>query len=409
PLTVVGGPVASINPLPLSPAIDVFVLGAAELLWPDFIRLLKENPSRDDLLDHLAAKDGFFVPNRHLDGEGRPRHRVRRCEKRDFHMVQEDLVPASHIVTPHTEYAGRGLIEMSRGCPEKCRYCWVSFNYGRLRCYSKAGILRRVRQLQKTTNRVGFVATAVGDHPDLDEILETCADLGLNTAISSLRIPALRPEILRPLARCGSRSITIAPETGSEDLRRSLGKPITNQQILVALETAQSCGIPGLKIYFIVGLPNETEGDVVAIADLVRQARSIMDRAGRGKGSTVPLHVGVSVLVPKPYTPFQHVPMMDAKTSRKRVRLLSKLIRQIPNTRLSVPSYREAVWQCLLSRGTRNAFEALQIATDGASTAEVLKQHSEQVRQATLEPQGHPPLWQFIASAPQKESALSCD
>ncbi|MCP4902775.1 MAG: hypothetical protein GY906_37920, partial [bacterium] len=105
PLTVVGGPVASINPLPLSPAIDVFVLGAAELLWPDFIRLLKENPSRDDLLDHLAAKDGFFVPTRHLDGEGRPRHRVRRCEKRDFHMVQEDLVPASHIVTPHTEYA----------------------------------------------------------------------------------------------------------------------------------------------------------------------------------------------------------------------------------------------------------------------------------------------------------------
>ena len=221
PLLVMGGAVASINPLPLAPAIDVFVLGSAELLWPPLLHLIQENPSRDRLLLELADRDGFFVPRHHLEVGGRPQ-KVRRVEKRDVHMADPAMVPVSHVVTPHTEYSNRGLVEMSRGCPEKCRYCWVSYNYGRLRCYPKDAILDRVDRLHRMTDRVGFVATAVGDHPDLAEILEECRRREINVALSSLRIPAMREEVLKPLAESGARSITIAPETGTDELRRKL-------------------------------------------------------------------------------------------------------------------------------------------------------------------------------------------
>ncbi len=213
PLVVVGGAVASINPLPLAEAVDVFVLGAAEILWPGLLASIRDTSDRDRLLADLAETDGFFIPRHHLDSDGKPSGRRRRLEKRDRHMSDAETVPASHIVTPHTEYSNRGLVEMSRGCPEKCNYCWVSYSYGRLRTYDADAILARVDELSHVTNRIGFVATAVGDHPDLAAILSECRGRQLEVALSSLRIPAMVPEVLNPLAASGARSVTISNST----------------------------------------------------------------------------------------------------------------------------------------------------------------------------------------------------
>ncbi|HHQ48501.1 MAG TPA: radical SAM protein, partial [Acidobacteria bacterium] len=255
PLVVLGGAVASINPLPLAPVADVFCLGAAERVWRPLLELALDEPDRERLLARLASMEGYFVPEHHLDAAGRPLHRLRRLEKRRHEMEEAGLVPVSQLISPNTEYRDRGLVEMSRGCPEKCRYCWVSHNYGRLRAYPAEHILARVEELAAVTRRIGFVATAVGDHPELARILETCRSMGLDVALSSLRIPAMREEILRPLAASGARSITIAPETGSDELRRRLGKPTGNAEILAAVEAAQRSGIESLKMYFIAGLP----------------------------------------------------------------------------------------------------------------------------------------------------------
>ena len=404
PLVVVGGPVASINPLPLSPAVDVFCLGAGEILLPHLLRVLTEAPTRRRALEELASFDGFFVPRYHLDEKGRPMERRRRLEKRDRHMAAPDLVPVSHIVTPHTEYSGRGLIEMSRGCPEKCAYCWVGFNYGRLRIYPADAILDRVDRLSKVTRRIGFVATAVGDHPDLPAILQRCLERDLDVALSSLRIPAMVPDVLRPLARSGARSVTIAPETGSEELRRRLNKPISNDRILEAVEYAQEAGIPGLKMYFIVGLPGETDDDVEAIGALLRSTREIMLAHGRRRGHVGPLHAGVSILIPKPYTPYSGVAMLEAGEARRRLRLLRKSIAGLPNFRLNTPSYREAVWQGYLGRGGVEAFSALQMRADGRPVAEILASRRSPVEAATVDPPGDDRPWEFIGSAPIRSS-----
>ena len=409
PLLVMGGAVSSINPLPMASTIDVFVLGSAERLWPTLIDLAARLFDRDRLLDELAGQDGFFVPRAHLDEHGRPNRRLRRVEKRDSHMADRELIPSSWVVTPNTEYAGRGLVEMSRGCPEKCRYCWVSYNYGRLRCYPTDGILQRVRDLSQITNRVGFVATAVGDHPDLPTILDESLALGMNVALSSLRIPAMVADVLRPLAASGARSVTIAPETGSDRLRRELNKPITNGRILDAVETAQLCGIHSLKMYFIVGLPGETDDDLLAIADLVESALHIVRSGGRTRGSMGTVHAGFNLLIPKPYTPYSKTAMLDRTEARRRLELIFHRLAGLPNLKIDRPSYRESIWQGLLSRGDVTTFRAVERVADGDGLSRVLRDEKRLVDEAALSAAEGEPVWQFISSAPRPRPSPSLD
>jgi radical SAM superfamily enzyme YgiQ (UPF0313 family) len=400
PLVVVGGAVASINALPLSPAVDVFVLGSAELLWPRFLEILRAGTDRGRLLEELAELDGFFVPSLHLDTRGVPLGKRRRVEKRDAHMADHAMVPASHVVTPHTEYSGRGLIEMSRGCPEKCRYCWVSYNYGRLRSYSTEGIMDRVDRLSTITNRIGFVATAVGDHPDLAEILDACRRRGLEVALSSLRIPAMRREILEPLAASGARSVTIAPETGTDRLRTSLNKPISNESILEAVSTAQACGIESIKMYFIIGLPGETDDDLRGIADLLRKAQALMVAHGRARGRVGSLLAGFNVLVPKPYTPYAREAMVTRQEARRKMEIVERAAAGISNLQIDRPSYRLAQWQTFLSRGDVSVYGALESAASGLALGARLASHREGVDDTTLHPVEGSPVWQFVVSAP---------
>jgi radical SAM superfamily enzyme YgiQ (UPF0313 family) len=404
PLLVMGGAVASINPLPLAPAVDIFVLGSAELLWPILVETIREHPNRDDLLLELAGRDGFFVPLHHLDSQGLPTGRRRRIEKRDAHMTEPAYLPASHVVTPHTEYSERGLVEMSRGCPEKCRYCWVSYNYGRLRCYPTDSVLERVERVRRVTDRVGFVATAVGDHPELAEILEDCRRNDLNVALSSLRIPAMREEILRPLAESGARSVTIAPETGTDALRCRLNKPITNSAILEAVDTAQLCGISSLKMYFIVGLPGETDADLEGIGDLLRRTQTLIVGRGRERGRVGTLHAGFNVLVPKPYTPYSRESMLTRNETRRRLRLIEKVVSGVPNLRLDRPAYREAQWQAFLSRGDCATYRFLEEAANGTSLSDILSSHRDLISKSVFNRVEGPPVWRFISSAPRGQA-----
>jgi radical SAM superfamily enzyme YgiQ (UPF0313 family) len=317
------------------------------------------------------------------------------------------MVPSSHVVTPHTEYRGRGLVEMSRGCPEKCRYCWVSFNYGKLRCYPTDAILDRVHNLSQITDRVGFVATAVGDHPELPEILGNCREMGLNVALSSLRIPAMIPNVLRPLADSGARSVTIAPETGSETLRQSLNKPIPNQRLLQAVEAAQRCGIPHLKMYFIVGLPHETDADLEAVADLLRETQAIMRSHGRDRGSMGTLHAGFSILAPKPYTPYSRERVLSRPEFRRRMRVIERSVKGIPNLKLDRPSYREALWQTVLSRGDSQTYELIHQLADHGRLGRLLTDHRDLIRRSACTINDDEPLWRFISSAPRNRAAPS--
>lgn len=366
PVIVMGGSCASINPLPMSEFVDVFALGAAENVLPDLLAALEGEEEREAVIERLAALDGFYVPAFHRheeEGDGLPK--LNKRELTEEQMKQPGHLPTTAIVTPHTEFSEKFLIEMSRGCPEKCRYCWASFGMGRFRWHPTEYILASLERARPVTNQLGFVATAVGDHPDIETILREANGMGFRTSVSSIRIPAVTEGVLDALHDSGDRSITLAPETGTDELRVKMGKPIPNAFLLEKVRLIFRHGFTSLKLYFIVGLPGETAEDVQGILDLVAQARAIMLEELPRKGLIGNIHMGVNVLVPKPFTPWQREPMDDEKSLKEKIAVLRRGVARMPNVSMGSVSARQGIWQTYISRAGSDAAEALEAAAKG--------------------------------------------
>jgi radical SAM superfamily enzyme YgiQ (UPF0313 family) len=366
PVIVMGGSCASINPLPMSEFVDVFAIGAAENVLPDLLAALEGEEEREAVIERLAALDGFYVPGFHLhEEEGDALPKLNKRELTEEQMKQPGHLPTTAIVTPHTEFSEKFLIEMSRGCPEKCRYCWASFGMGRFRWHPTEYILASLERARPVTNQLGFVATAVGDHPDIEKILREANGLGFRTSVSSIRIPAVTEGVLDALHDSGDRSITLAPETGTDELRVKMGKPIPNSFLLEKVRLIFRHGFTSLKLYFIVGLPDETDEDVQGILDLVAQARAIMLEELPKKGLIGNIHLGVNVLVPKPFTPWQREPMDDEKSLKEKIAVLRKGVARLPNVSMGSVSVRQGIWQTYISKAGSDAAEAIEAAAHG--------------------------------------------
>ena len=157
-----------------------------------------------------------------------------------------------------------------------------------------------------------------------------------------------------------------------------------------------------LKLYFIIGLPGETDADIRGIADLVRQVRELMIAHGRERGRVGTVHAGFNVLVPKPYTPYARAAMLTRKEMRRRIRLVEDGLAKVANLRLDLPAYRESLWQAYLSRGDCTAFDALETAASASSFGELMTTHRTEIEQSALNAVEGDPVWQFMTSAPVK-------
>ena len=395
PLIVVGGSCAMINPLTLSEFVDVFALGAAENLLDSLLGSASEESSRDAMLERLAATAGFYVPAHHSPEES-SFQKLLKLELSEDQMRTPGHLPTTAIVTPHTEFSSKFLIEMSRGCPEKCRYCWATFGMGRFRWHPTDYILSALELARPVTDQLGFVATAVGDHPEIERILLEANGLGFRTAVSSIRIPAVSEGVVGALHASGDRSITLAPETGSDDLRVKLNKPIPNSLLLEKVRLIFRSGMTNLKLYFIVGLPEETMADVEAIIQVVQECRAIMIEELRPTGRLGHIQVGANLLIPKPYTGYQRESMEDPKILKAKISLLNKTLGQLPNVSLSTMSIKQAIWQSYISKAGSDAAVVLEEAARGESVASLLRRYADRIQPLVFERQlGHLD-WQFM-------------
>ncbi len=379
PLVLVGGSCAMINPLPMAEFVDVFALGAAENVLPPLLLALEEESSKEAVLRRLAEEPGFFVAGCHRPEEDPAMEKLSKLELSAEQMRQPGFLPTSAIITPHTEFSDKFLIEMSRGCPEKCRYCWATFGMGAFRWHPTDAILSSLERARAVTDQLGFVATAVGDHPDIEMILDQACAQGFRTSVSSIRIPAVTEGILGSLHRSGDRSITLAPETGSDELRAKMGKPVTNRMLLEKIQLIFATGFTHLKLYFIIGQPEETTEDVLAIAQLAAEARRVMLVEARRSGVVGHIHLGTNILIPKPYTPWQREPFGDTRSLRAKISLLRRELAKLPNVSMGPVSIRQARWQAYITRAGSDAADALEAAAGGESVASVLRRFAPSI------------------------------
>jgi radical SAM superfamily enzyme YgiQ (UPF0313 family) len=373
PLVVVGGAVTFVNPEPLAPFADAIAAGEGEVLIPSLLRAFQGASDRDDLLRRLATERGFYIPSFYdvqygqdgtiaafvpKAGTGAPPV-VKKAALKTTEAVDP---PATTIFTPETEFGSRFLVEVVRGCANLCRFCWAGYNYLPVRAFPKDRILQLAEQARPHSNRVGLVSIALCDHPEIEEILTRLAEMGYSISPASLRLDDLTPTIVGLLRRSGEKTLTIAPETGSDRLRRVINKTITNDEIRAAAEMIFASGIENLKLYFMIGLPTETDEDLVAIRDLTLQLREAMLKHGRGRGHLGRIVGSVNPLVPKPGTAYQWLPMEGDASIERKIQRMRSLMAGIDNVYFNIKSERHSFYQALLSLGDRRVAPAIEAA-----------------------------------------------
>jgi radical SAM superfamily enzyme YgiQ (UPF0313 family) len=373
PLVVVGGAVTFVNPEPLAPFADVIAAGEGEVLIPSLMTTLREASDRDDLLRRLAGERGFYIPSfydvRYADDGTiaafvpKPGTNAPTVVKKAAVKSTERLdPPATSIFTPDTEFGSRFLIEVVRGCANLCRFCWAGYNYLPVRAFNADRILELARAARAHSSKAGLVSIALCDHPEIERILTSLLEMGYSISPASLRLDDLTPPIIDLLRRSGEKSITIAPEAGSDRLRRVINKTVTNDEILHAAELIFGGGMDNLKLYYMIGLPTEQDEDLEGIRDLTVQMREIMLKHGRGRGRLGRIVGSVNPLIPKPGTAYQWLPMEDPVVTERKAKRLRQMLSGIDNVYFNIKSERHSYYQALLSLGDRRVAAAIEAA-----------------------------------------------
>jgi len=373
PLVVIGGAVTFVNPEPLAPFADVIAAGEGEALIPALRGALTAAASRSDLLRQLSESRGFYVPSFYepqyaADGTlatyaitpaATAPMPVRKAALKTTEAVDP---PATSIFTPDTEFGSRLLVEIVRGCANLCRFCWAGYNYLPVRAFPADRILQLAAAARAHANRAGLVSIALCDHPEIDRILARLHEMGYGISPASLRLDDLTESIVRVLRASGERTITIAPETGSDRLRRVINKTVTNDEILERAELVFANGIENLKLYYMIGLPTETDDDLVAIRDLTIELRARMLKHARPRGHVGRIIGSVNPLVPKPGTAYQWLSMERDTLVDKKIKRLRTLVADLDNVYFNIKSERHSYYQALLSLGDRRVAPAIEAA-----------------------------------------------
>ena len=375
PLIVIGGAVTFVTPEPLALFADVIAAGEGEVLVPPLADACRDATSRADLLQRLALERGFYIPSFYepqygADGAltgyavapglpGPPPMPVRKAAVKTTDALDP---PATSIFTPETEFGARFLVEVVRGCANLCRFCWAGYNYLPVRPFPTDRILQLAAAARPHASRVGLVSIALCDHPDIERILAGLLDMGYAISPASLRLDDLTEPIVRILRSSGERGITIAPETGSDRLRRVVNKTVTNDEILDRADLIFANGIENLKLYYMIGLPTETDEDLVAIRDLTLQMRERMMKHARTRGQVGRIVGSVNPLIPKPGTAYQWLPMEDPAVTERKTKRLRALMAGIDNVYFNIKSERHSYYQALLSLGDRRVAPAIEAA-----------------------------------------------
>ena len=379
PVVILGGAAMFLNPEPLAPFADLVAVGEGEPIVPRMMEALLGAAEPRKGLEGLQPKDGFYVPSHyevryHADGTVAAYDGPGRITRQRGWPGAMGF-PQSVVLTPNTEMSMKYMVEISRGCPCMCRFCWAGYNYLPVRGFTRSELVARAREVRAVARKIGLVSTAVCDHPEIDGIVDDLAAMDYEVSVASLRLDDLTPQFVFKLADTGVQGLTLAPECGSDRMRKILNKQFTNAEILDKATWIFENGIQNLKLYYMVGLPFEEHGDVEAIVALTDQIRERMLQVARGRGRIGRIHPSVNPFVPKPGTPYQWLPMEDPREADRKLQYLRKAFSRMPNVDAVIKSARTGAVQSVLALGDRRVADALELqATQGTDLQRALRE-----------------------------------
>ena len=359
PIVIAGGPCATFNPEPFADFIDAFIIGEGEGIVSRVLDIIRdgkmEGLDRHDILRQLANVSGVYVPSLYVpiyseDGgfkgydiaEGVPK-----TIKRHFEMLTSG--GETVVATNYTEFGAMYIIEVARGCGRHCRFCMAGYCFRVPRVRPLDILKEGVDRAEKLGKKVGLMGAAISDYPEVDELVTYIRSKDMRYSCASLRADSLTQAVVDGLADSGQKTITIAPETGSERLRRVINKGISEEHLQNAATLSAKSGIQHMRLYIMIGLPTETDEDIEAIVGLAERTQAHMAEVGcKGR-----LTLSINPFIPKPFTPFQWMAMDNQKTVEKKLQYIKKALQKNRRIEVLVESPKEAYIQGVLARGDR--------------------------------------------------------
>jgi radical SAM superfamily enzyme YgiQ (UPF0313 family) len=365
PLVIAGGAVFLINPEPVAEFFELIAVGEGEALIPPLAVLLikyQGQGARRLMLQEAGSLPGMYQP---ADPEKKLIQRQ---------IAHADAPPSrSILLTEETEFGNMFLIEISRGCPRGCRFCAAGFVYQPFRQQPLELLKDAVLEGLQYRKTIGLVGAAVSDYRQIEELCRFIVEQGGSPSLSSLRVDRLTPELLELLAKSGHRTISLAPEGGSQRMRDMIRKNLTADQILDAAESVARAGILNLRLYFIIGLPGESDDDLEELVRLTAAVRERVVGQARAHKRLGEITLSVNPFIPKPNTPLQWAGMCSLDELKRKVAWLEKQLRPLANVRLKVEDLQGCLLQTLLSRGGRELTPLIIKMSSGLNLRKAVK------------------------------------
>ena len=359
PIVIAGGPCATFNPEPFADFIDAFIIGEGEGIVSRVLDIIRdgkmEGLDRHAILRQLADVSGVYVPSLYVpiyneDGEFKGydiAEGVPKTIKRHFEMLTSG--GETVVATNYTEFGAMYIIEVARGCGRHCRFCMAGYCFRVPRVRPLDILKEGVERAEKLGKKVGLMGAAISDYPEVDELVNYIRSKDMRYSCASLRADSLTQAVVDGLADSGQKTITIAPETGSERLRRVINKGISEEHLQNAATLSAKSGIQHMRLYIMIGLPTETNEDIVAIVGLAERTQAHMEKVGcKGR-----LTLSINPFIPKPFTPFQWMAMDNQKAVEKKLQYIKKALQKNRRIEVLVESPKEAYIQGVLARGDR--------------------------------------------------------
>ena len=335
PLIFAGGPVVSANPEPYKDFFDFFIIGDGEDVNLKVIDICKSNQdkSKDYILKQLSEIEGVYVP--------KYSKKVKKLTKKLSECIY------TPVLSENAFFKDTFILEMSRGCANRCGFCLASYLNLPLRCVPYDELLKTIDLGLKYTNKIALLGAQISAHPHFHDVCKYIYNKIQNgekieMSVSSLRVDAITPDVVKTLVAAGQKNSTLAIEAGSDRLRKVINKNLTEEQIFDAVKIARDNGLKGLKFYGMIGLPTETQEDLFEIIELARKLKK------ENKGFDISF--GFSSFVPKPHTPFQWCGRENTKSLEEKSNFLKKELHKLGIT-AHVSSIKWDYWQTVLSRG----------------------------------------------------------